>query len=246
MTLHTGLYSGNQTLVHHKLKLRYLSEVRGTEEAIIKIKGKKYRIDVLDELKSSVYEIQRSNFGNIFSDKIRDLLQFSKMKIVIVHPIVLTQKVTRMNQGEIMGVSYYNKRSNIYSLFEKLVYFKVEFVPQRMEFDVVFIKEHVLKELVGFYGRSRRRKYETIQRDLLDIEEIMKFRTKSDFLNLLPNGLPDVFTNRDLAEKLEIKGSQKRIQRVPGIITYSLCILGILDRVGTRGRAHEFIIRTSN
>jgi len=59
------------------------------------------------------------------------------MRIVIVHPIVLTQKVTRMNQGKIVGVSYYNKQGTLYSLFEKLVHFKTEFVPQRMEFNVL-------------------------------------------------------------------------------------------------------------
>ena len=131
----------------------------------------------------------------------------------------------------------------IYNFFENLVHFKVEFVPRRMEFDVVFIKEHVLKELVGYYKRSMRRKYETIQRDLISIEKVQKFKTKSDFINILPNGLPKTFTNRDLAEKLDVKGNKRRIQRVPGLITYSLCGLGILHRVGKRGRAFEFSIQ---
>ena len=113
----------------------------------------------------------------------------------------------------------------------------------RMEFDVVFIKEHVLKELVGYYKRSMRRKYETIQRDLISIEKVQKFKTKFDFINILPNELPKTFTNRDLAEKLDVKGNKRRIQRIPGLITYSLCGLGILYRVGKRGRAYEFSIQ---
>ncbi len=242
MDTQTTHFSRNQTWLHQKLKHRYLNEVGGSEEASLQINGRKYRIDVLDEERNTAYEIHRSNFGGKFSEKIRGLLKLPKLKIVIVHPIVINQKVTRMNQGKILGVSYYNKRSDIYTFFEKLVYFKVEFIPQRMEFDVVFIKEHVIKEFVGFYGRGTRRKYEIVQRDLLNIEKVLKFQTKSDFISILPNGLPDAFTNRDLAERLEIKGSQRRIQRVPGIITYSLCILGILNRVGTRGRAHEFSI----
>ena len=233
----------NQTLLHQKLKLRYLNQVGGTEEATLDINGRKYRIDVLDSKKNTVYEIHRSNFGGRFSQKIKGLLKVPNLKIVVVHPIVLTQKVTRMDHGKIVSVSHYNKHRNLFNFFEMLVHFKVEFVPQRMEFEVVFIKEHLLKELVGYYKRTMRRKYETIQRDLISIEKVQKFKTKSDFIDTLPNGLPKTFTNRDLAERLNIKGNKRRIQRVSGLITYSLCGLGILHRVGKRGLAYEFSIR---
>lgn len=232
----------NQTLLHQKLKFKYSNQVGGTEEVTLRINGRKYRIDVLDSKRNAVYEIQRSNFGGKFSQKIGGILKAPGFKIVIVHPIISKQKVTLMNKGEILGVRNYKKGNNIYSLFEKLVHFKVEFIPQRMEIDVVFIQEHVIKEFVGLYGRSMRRKYVVIQRDLLSIEEIMKFQTKSDFIEILPDGLPEVFTNRDLAERLEVRGHKRRIQRTSGLITYTLCRLGILNRVGSRGRAHEFSI----
>ncbi|MFW9906682.1 MAG: hypothetical protein ACFFFH_20410 [Candidatus Thorarchaeota archaeon] len=232
----------NQTLLHQKLKLRYMKQVGGAEEVLLKINGRKYRIDVLDRERNTMYEIHLSNFGGKFSQKIRGILKEPGLKIVIVHPIVIKQKITRMKKGKILGVTNYNKDNNIYPLFEKLVYFNVEFIPERMELDAVFIKEHVLKEFIGYYGRSMRRKYMVTQRDLISIEEIMKFKTKSDFTRILPLGLPDVFTNRDLAERLETKGNKRRIQRISGLITYTLCRLGILNRVGFRGRAHEFTI----
>lgn len=237
---------GNQTWLHQKLKSLYSNKVGGTEEVTMQIKGKKYRIDVLNKLKTTAYEIHRSNFGMRFSEKIRELLQLPEMKIVIVHPVVLKQKVTRMKQGEILGVSHIKKFGDIYSFFEKLVYFKTEFVSTRMEFDILFIKEHVLKEFVGFWGRSGRRRYKIVQRDLVNIQETKKFRMRSDFVNLLPLGLPTVFTNQDLAERLEIQGGKRRKHRIPGCMTYSLCKLGILGRVGMRGRAHEFTVRYPN
>ncbi len=242
----TYQFQRNQTWLHQKLKSRYLSEASASaeEEVALQIKGKKYRIDVLDEQGMTAYEIQRSNFGKKFSDKIKGLLLLPKMKIIIVHPVVLTQKVTRMNQGDIISVSYVNKRGDIYSFFEKLVYFKTEF-NERMEFIVVFIKEHVLKEFVGFWGRSGRPKYQIVQRDLISIQETKNFCTRLDFIDLLPESLPRVFTNRELAERLKIQGGKRRKRRIPGCMTYSLCKLGILSRVGTRGRgAHEFTVRT--
>jgi hypothetical protein len=233
----------NQTQLHQKLKDYYLSKFGGIQEVTLKVNGNKYRIDVYNRDSNTAYEIQRSNFGGHFSKKIRGLLQSSELNIVIVHPIATNRRVSRMD-GELLGVRNYKMRSNVYSMFESLVRFNVEFIPQRMEIDVVFIKEHVFKEFIEFYGRARR-KYKIIQRDLLSIEKVMNFRTKSDFVNILPPGLPNTFTNHELAEKLSVEGSQRRIQRISGIITYSLCRLGILTRVGTRGRAHEFSIKIS-
>lgn len=220
-----------------------MSKVGGSEEVSTQINGRKYRFDILDELGTTVYEIHRSNFGGRFSDKIKNVLYLPEIKVVIVHPVVLTQKVTRMNNGEIIGISYVNKRGDIYTFFEKLVRIKTEFIPERMEFEVLFIKEHVFKEFVGFWGRSGRRKYKTVQRDLLSVQNTKQFLKRSDFIALLPKSLPDVFTNRDLTEKLTIQGGERRKRRISGCLTYSLCKLGILSRVGTRGRAHEFSIR---
>lgn len=240
----TSHFSRNQTWLHQKLKNYYLDEVGGTEEAIVPINERKYRIDVLDKEKTTIYEIHRSNFGGKFSEKVKDLLNLSKLKTVIVHPIVLKQKVTRfIRDSNTVRVSYYDKRGDIYTLFEKLVFFKVKFIPNRMRFDILFIEEHVLKESVGFWRRSKRRKYKIVQRDLLNVQEIRKFSTRNDFIKVLPENLPDIFTNHDLAERLEIQGGTRRARRIPGCITYSLCKLGILKRVGTRGRAHEFTIR---
>lgn len=233
----------NQTWLHQKLKDKYLSDVGGAEEVTVQLNGRKYRIDVLDNENGTAYEIHRASFGGNFSEKIKDLLQLSELKIIIVHPIVINQKVTRMKRGITIGTSYYNKWGDIYAFFEKLVYFKTEFRPKRMRFDVLFIKEHVLKEFVGFWRNSNRRRYKIVQRDLISVESSKKFRMRSDFLDLLPEGLPIVFTNRDLAERLEIQGGERRVRRIPGCMTYSLCKLGILSRVGTRGRAHKFRVQ---
>jgi hypothetical protein len=217
--------------------------VGGSEEVSKKINGRNYRLDILDDQGTTIYEIQRSNFGGRFSEKIISVLNIPEVKLVIVHPVVLTQKVTRMYNGEIISTNCVNKRGDIYSFFEKLVSIKTEFIPKRMEFEILFIKEHVFKEFVGFWKRSGRRRYKTVQRDLLSIQNTRKFLTRSDFIQLLPKGLPEVFTNRDLADRLVIQGGERRKRRISGCLTYSLCKLGILSRVGTRRRSHEFSIR---
>jgi hypothetical protein len=220
----------------------YSSKTGGKEEVEIQIKGKKYRLDVFDEEKNIVYEIQRSNFGGRFSEKIKSLLCVPEMRVIIVHPIVLNQKVTRMIQEKLVGVTYIKKCTDIYTLFENLVNFKMKFIHAKFGLDVLFIKEHLLKEFMGYWGNTNRKKYKVVQRDLMSVEKIMKFRKKSDFLKILPIGLPNVFTNRELAEKLFVQGGKKKKLRIPGRMTYSLCRLGVLERVGSKGRAHIFSI----
>ncbi|MHA2330239.1 MAG: hypothetical protein ACXACR_17100, partial [Candidatus Hodarchaeales archaeon] len=139
-------YKKNQTWLHQKLKSLYSSKTGGKEEVEIQIKGKKYRLDVFDEEKNIVYEIQRSNFGGRFSEKIKSLLCVPEMRVIIVHPIVLNQKVTRMIQEKLVGVTYIKKCTDIYTLFENLVNFKMKFIHAKFGLDVLFIKEHLLKE----------------------------------------------------------------------------------------------------
>ncbi len=231
----------NQTLLHHKLKQIFLTEVGGLEEVTMKIDGRNFRLDIFNEKKNIIYEIQRS-FSRKFSKKIDLLLKLSEMRIVIIHPIVISQKVTRMKHTEIINTSYVNKHVDIYSLFDTLVNFNVEFIENRMEFYIPFVKEHLLKEYIGTWGKSNRRRYRTIQRDLISIEKMTRLKTQDDFLDLLPKDLPEVFTNRELAEKLKLTGSIIRIKRITARMTYSLCRLGILKKVGKRGRSHEFTL----
>jgi hypothetical protein len=233
---------GQETEVHEQLKSIYLNSLRfGDKEVQTTINGRKFRIDVLDKQRNLAYEIQRHNFGKGFYDKIE--LLTSQLSVIIVHPIVIRRKVTRRNNGKIIGVSYINrtKYADFYSLFEKLVSFRTIFVPEKIGFDILLIKEHVKKEFAGVWKKSKRPRYRMTQRELIRIEDTRKIRQKSDLYSFLPKGLPEVFTNRNISEKLEIQGGDKRRNRIAGCITYSMCNLGLLEQVRARGRAHQFV-----
>lgn len=234
---------GQETEVHEQLKRKYLDSLKnGEKETHITINGRKFRIDVLDKQNNVAYEIQRHNFGKGFYDKIKMLM--SQLCVIIVHPVVIRQKVTRMNNGDIIGVSYINrtKFADYYSLFEKLVSFRTDFVPERIGFDILLIKEHVKKEFAGIWNKSKRPRYRMTQRGLMTIEDRIEIRQKSDLYSFLPKGLPKVFTNLNIRERLEIQGGEKRKKRIAGCITYSLCNLGLIEQVGKKGRAHQFMI----
>ncbi len=234
---------GQETELHEQLKKIYLNSlIFGEKEVLIKINGRKFWVDVLDRQNNVAYEIQRYNFGKGFYDKIKMLV--NQLNVIIVHPIVIRQKVTRMKNGNIVGVSYINKTkfTDYYSFFEKLVSFRTTFEPQKIGFDLLLIKEHVKKEFAGIWSKSKRPRYLMTQRELISIEENTEIRQKSDLYSFLPEHLPEVFTNQNISERLEIQGGDKRKRRIAGCITYSMRNLGLIEQVGTKGRAHQFII----
>lgn len=235
-----------QTGVHSQLKQLYLEQYSGKEEIILPVDGKKYRVDVFVEESNTIIEIQRYNFGKPFYSKIKRLIK-NNYNVVVVHPIAIRQNITRMKKGEIVGKEYSNRRKrNEFSFFEQLVSFRTKFVPEKMDFDLLLIREHVSKEFVGAWEHSKRSRYRVVERDLLEIIKKIKLQNNEDFLQFLPSDLPKSFTNKELALLLNLDANNRRKMRIAGWITYSMCNLGLLERLGKRGRSFEFSLNISN
>lgn len=203
------------------------------------INGKKFRFDLLDDDGTMIFEIQRASFGGRFSQKIQILLDSTNYSIRIIHPIVHKQKVTRLNGNEVLSTSYRNLYSTVYHFFEHLVHFKVGY-QDRLQFDILMIYEHLIREFTGYTQQSGRRRFRISNRDLVRVDSTYKIRTKDDFYRLLPDELPSLFTNQDLHNNLNLKKKSRRNLRLPGQMTYSMCQLGLLERVGKKRNAHVF------
>ena len=234
-----SLIKNSETSIHQALKTIYQTDETIQKEASISVNGHKFRLDLLDEEKDILYEIQRTSFGGRFSQKIQFLLDSTDYRIRIIHPIVYKQKITRLMKQKQISVSYRNYGTNIFHFFENLVRFKVPY-HNRLEFDILLIYEHQIKEFIGFTKRTGRRRFQTVDRKLVKIIDRVEFRGYEDFFDLLPEDLPNKFTNRDLASCMRLENANRRRKRIPGLITYSLCKLGLLKRVGKQGNAHVF------
>ena len=228
----------NQTLLHQKLKTQYCQDIEGKEEVPVKIEEKNYRLDILDEKNGIVYEVQRSYLGPKFYNKVKALL--THYRVIVVHPIPIKQKVTRIEGDEVVNISYTKKYADFYSLFRNLVSFKLQFVPGRLGFDIILLDEHIWKESIGIPKFGKRRRYRVTERDIWNIHSILQLRKFSDFVDFLPKDLPKLFTNKDVSKRLDIIGGERRKKRIAGCMTYSLCNLGILSRSGKKGRAYQF------
>ncbi len=228
-----------ETLLHNKIKALYVTNENVKSEVYQKINTKNFRFDVFDDEKSMIYEIQRSSLGGRFSQKIQTLLDSTNYQIRIIHPIVHKQKVTRLDGDNKISTSYRNFYTHVYHFFEHLVHFKVSY-QERLQFDILLVYEHLFKQFSGYYQRTGRRRFYTSDRDLVSIDHVKKIRCKEDFYTFLPIDLPTHFTNQDLFNSFTFKRKSRRNSRLPGKITYSLCQLGLLERVGKKRNAHVF------
>ena len=241
MNLQDISYPRNQTQLHQQLKEYYRNKLNGQEEVSLTINDSVYRIDVINQDNSIACEIHRSNFDKRFSKKIQALLSIPKMYLIIVCPLVSAQKVFRMNNQKVINTSYYKKPYALFSLFDLLVRIKTPLIENRMEFRVHLISENVTKQFQGFIGRTTRRRYKIIERELNSIDDTRVFKNHNDFIKLLPTNLPPKFTRKELGQALSLpKLSERSIQRLAGRMTYSLWKLGVLKRIGKQRQAYIY------
>lgn len=229
-------YHANQSLLHTKLKAAYAIRTDGQQEYSTKVGINSYRIDVFDETKNTAYEIQLDNFGTSFYEKIRDLIKIHD--VVVVHPIPIIQQVRTIGESKPRVI---HKRNDFYTIFEKLVSFRVEFCSKKLSFELLKVEERIERKLSG-YRRRGRPKYKLLSRDLVRVIDKREVEDHEDIYSFLPENLPSRFTNKDLMEGLEIKGGRRRRKKIAACMSYSLRNLGIIEKTGKQGRFLEFKI----
>jgi len=223
--------SHNQTLLHQALKHDYASKVGGEEEAGVESGSKRYRLDVLDRVHRHGYEIQLEHFGKQFYDKIDAITR--QLFVTIVHPVPVIQHVSARS-GAVVETRVVHKRNDFYSFFDVLTHFKMRFDPARFKFEILLTEERVFQDHAGF--KRGRPLYRLVSRELVHVVDSRHVATADDLLAFLPLGLPAAFTNKDLAERLGIKGGATRKKKVASRMTYGLRLLGLLRVAGKEGR----------
>jgi hypothetical protein len=177
-------------------------------------------------------EIQTANFSAI-KPKLKRLLKDHKVRLVYPLPRKKWIVHRSMSNGEITGRRMSPKRGSLYDLFSELIRIADLFPIGNLSIEVLMIE---VEEIWCNDGKgSWRRKGASIDdRRLIDILESVMFENKMDFLGVLPKGLPNPFTNRNLAENLRIPINQSRK------MTYSLRKIGTIKDAGKNGNQMLF------
>jgi hypothetical protein len=174
-------------------------------------------------------EIQTRNFSAL-KPKLAKLI--AQHPVRLVYPIAQERWIVKLADDEqgILSRRKSPRRGAFTDLFKELVSFPHLLAEPNFSLEALLIQEEERRVYDG--KRAWRRKgWVTHERRLLAVVDRRCFDTPADLATLLPAGLPDPFTTTDLAAAL----GQPR--RLAGQMAYCLHKVGVLGRVGKRGRA---------
>lgn len=178
--------------LHAALKSRYCGPADETE-----VRVADYVVDILGP--AGIVEIQTSSFSAI-RDKLMALLDSHPVRLV--YPIGVERWIVRMDdEGEILGRRKSPKRLGTEDVFEELVSLPALLDHPNFRLDVVSTQ---LEEIRVWRKRRRRRKFswQVIERHLLEVLDVTTLERAQDLFAVLPAGLPEPFSTRDLAQAM--------------------------------------------
>jgi hypothetical protein len=188
----------------------------------------RYVIDIIrDDL---LIEIQTRHLYAL-RPKLRRLLDDGR-RIRLVHPLPAERWIIRQDaSGRPLGRRKSPRRATVHDIFTELVRVADLAAHPNLTLDVLLIREEEVWVDDG-RGSWRRQGWSRADRRLIGVVSATTLATPADYLALLPPGLPEAFTNRQLATALG------RSAAVAEKMTYTLRRMGLLETAGKQGRAY--------
>ena len=208
----------NEGHLHEALKLRYSLDPNKTE-----VKVGEFVVDVV--LDDRLVEIQTRGFTAL-KTKIPALLE--EHSVTLVHPIPQKKTLVKLHADGHESRRLSPKRGSLYDVFNELVA-----IPQLLRepgFDIEVLMTHE-EELRTYDARRgwRRRGWISKGRRLIDVIESHRFKSMSEFVNLVRPRLPTEFTSADLAAAMD------RTRALGQKAAYCFRLSGEAEIVGKRG-----------
>ncbi len=209
--------SGRESSLHSAIKKWY-----GQKGDKLEAKVDGFIVDI--KRGDLLIEIQTANFSAI-KPKLSHLL--NKHKVRLIYPIPKQKWIIHRSiaTGETFGRRKSPKKGRVTDLFNELIRIPNLFAEDNLSIEVLMIETE--ETWINDGKGSWRRKGTSIEdKKLIQVYETETFQNKMDFLKIIPENLPDPFSNRNLSESLGIPINQSRK------ITYSLRKMGAIAHVG--------------
>lgn len=191
----------NESDLHKTIKIIYAEEYNGTTE----VELHNHIFDVFTDDKT-VIEIQTKNLSKLFK-KISDCLE-KGLKVILVHPLIEKKTIETYKDGILISKRKSPKKGNIYSLFKEITGIYPILLHPNFKMEVLLVdtieQREKLNENVQSKNNRRRFKKDWIKinKKLETINEKIVFNSADDYLNLLPQNLPDSFSAKELKQCL--------------------------------------------
>ena len=221
----------NESTIHAQLKEMYLCPGARTEAP-----HGTYLVDV-DRGDGELVEIQTRHFGQI-RNKLRFLLASHRVRLV--YPLT-REKVFVFRDpatGRETGRRKSSGRKKLLDLTDELVGIAPLLSHPRLMLEVLFTSEEEVRSPDG-KGTWRRRGMSVVDRKLVGVAGSLRLKEAADYLAaFLPEGAPDEFTNRSLAEHMGVPYRQAQQ------LSYCLRALDAVAVAGRKGR--EYLYRLAS
>jgi hypothetical protein len=210
--------------LHAALKARYAAAIPG---ALVEAAVDGFVVDVVgpDEL----VEIQTASFASA-RRKLERLV--ASRRVVLVYPIAIERWLVSVDRdGLLLGRRRSPKRGLALDLFDELVSLPALIAHPNFRIELALVVEEEIRGPIPEGARYRHpRRWQRLDRRLLEVIATTRLDTSADLLALLPSGLSEPFTSADIV------GSTGRSKRLAMRAVYCLERCGAIERLGRQGR----------
>jgi hypothetical protein len=217
-----------ETTLHRQLKEPYGPTAGGRLEVFLH----GFRIDAV-AANGDLVEVQSGPLGPLRT-KLARLLPEHRVRVI--KPIVLTRRLIRRARpdGADLSSRLSPRRGALVDVFDDLVGLATIFPHPHLQIDLLAVAIEELR-----VPRKRRPGYSVLDRRLSAVVSTVSLRRARDLLPLIPEGLPDPFTTRDLAAVLN------RPLAFAQRVAYCLRSSAAVTVVGTQGNRKVYTISTT-
>ena len=228
---HYSINTYNESSLHNTLKAFYAHTYGGKTE--VSADGHIY--DVLTEDKT-VIEIQTKNLSRLLP-KVSDILS-KGYKIKLVYPLVYRSRIVVTDEnGKKISNRLSPKKGCIYDIFRELTKLYPVLLEKNFTLEVITINiiEHRIKYQHPVQSANKKRRYRRdwikVNKRLDEIIETHTFSSKKDYLDLLPENLPQEFCAKDFA-----------LPHYAHLIIWVLVRMKVIRQTGIKNRSRIYTV----
>lgn len=234
----------NESSLHKTLKELYALKENAQTEVL-------KNNHIYDVLKSdgTIIEIQTKNLGKLYA-KTKDSLNLG-LKCTIVHPIATeTIIITKDKDGNTLSKRKSPKKNSIYSIFRELTCIYPLLLENNFKLEILetIITEERIKTETPVQSKNNQRRFKKnwnkADKKLNEILNTRIFKTKNDYLELLPEGLPEEFTTKEIQTLLkQNKNLPKSAANYTSLMVWVFNKMGLIEQTGTKNRFKTYRIK---
>ncbi len=178
-----------------------------------------------------IVEIQTRNYSKLKA-KLNALLPDFQVRVVL--PLAVERWIVRLNEaGQPISRRRSPKKARVEDAFYEIVNLGEWALKPNFILEICFVRDEVYWRNDGA-GSWRRKGWSVAGRRLVEVTAKQTLQSRSDYLALLPEALPEEFTSSQLAKLRKIPA------RLAGKMLYSLRQMKLVERVGKNGKAYLY------